>query len=79
MKFNLKLQKLRREQFEYSKVHYCKKLKQKYLSLLMNTYNDQVSYQQNQFKADQFYYQRKMSFTWKLFKNGIKYSKLEQM
>ena len=47
--------------------------------MLINTYNEDVTLQHNQLKADQFYYQRKMQFTWKLFKNGIKYSKLEDM
>lgn len=77
MKYNLKQQRVRREQLEYSSKYYAQKLKGKYLELLVEAYNAQIDLQQNQVKADQHYYARMLERTFYYFCEGIRVSKKE--
>lgn len=77
LKYNCKLQKLRREQFEYSATFYCQNMRRKYLRKLVTVYNDRVDEQQNDFKATQYCYERTMVKTWVALIEGVKNSKRE--
>jgi len=67
MKFNLKLQKIRREQLEYSAKFYFSKLKRKYIRKMTEAYNKTIEAHQNEYKACQHFNERIVIYSWRAF------------
>jgi hypothetical protein len=70
--------KVRREQLEYSSVYYCQNLKRKFIRNLVVIYNDTIDEKQNSFKASQHYYERSVLKYWNAVVEGVKTSKHEK-
>ena len=79
LKYNCKAQKVRKEQFEYSSVYYCRSLKSKFIRKLVNAYNDSIDEHENDFKAKQYYYQKQQVNAWMAILEGVKNSKKEKL
>jgi len=79
LKLNTKMSKIYKEQYEYAEVYYLKKTKDKFLKLMIETYNDKVQERENIKIADEFYKENTLFKYWGAFQEGLRNSKKENL